>query len=295
MRRVSTLVFLYLAASMGFGQARYTVSDEDAAGPGTPKVVVLRDAVGGLEAAVAPSQGGELSSFRVKLKGEWVELLYHARNYTDSKGFQGKGPVLWPAVGVQFPLGHFPKSTCGDGSYLLDGKAYPMPCHGFAKSLPWTEVARSADNQGGRVTVELRDSDRTRPFYPFAFRLDATFGLSGGLLTVDYTVTSDSSNSAPMIFAIGNHIAFKVPFLPGTDPAAMTFESPNRKQLLRNSLGFVNGEETLRSFETPERLGDFDAHVALALTGYQSSPYAVLTDPQGLSIRVSQQATSSLG
>lgn len=291
---ISSLILLCLAASAGFGQSRYTVSDEDAAGPGSPKVVVLRDTVGGLEVAVAPSQGGELSSFRVKFKGEWVELLYHARDYADIKGFQGKGPVLWPAVGVQYPLGQFPKSTCGDGSYLLDGKTYPMPCHGFAKSLAWTEVNRSADNQGARVTVELRDSDRTRTFYPFAFRLDATFGVSGGLLTVDYTVTSDSSNAMPMIFAIGNHIAFKVPFLPGTDPAAMTFESPNRKQLLRNPLGFVNGEEVVRSFETPERLGDFDAHVALALTGYQSAPYAVLTDPQGLSIRVSQQATSSL-
>jgi gluconolactonase len=294
MARISTLILLCLAASMSFGQARYTVSDEDAAGPGTPKVLVLRDAVGGLEAAVAPSQGGELSSFRVKFKGESVELLYHARGDTETKGFQGKGPLLWPAVGVQYPLGQFPKSTCGDGSYLFDGKTYPMPCHGFAKSLPWTEVARSADNQGARVTVELRDSDRTRPSYPFAFRVDATFALSGGLLTVDYTVTSDPSNGAPMIFAIGNHIAFKVPFLPGTDPAAMTFESPNRKLLLRNSLGFVNGEEAARSFETPERLGDFDAHVALALTGYQSAPYAVLTDPQGLSVRVSQQATSSL-
>jgi gluconolactonase len=290
----SPIIFFCLAVSVGFGQARYTVSDENAAGPGTPRVVVLDDTVGGVEAAVAPSQGGELSSLRFKFKGQWVELLYHARDYTDSNGFQGKGPLLWPAVGVQYPLGQFPKSTCGDGSYLLGGKTYPMPCHGFAKSLVWTEVARSADNQGARVTVELRDSDRTRPFYPFAFHLDATFTVSGGLLTVDYTTTSDSSNTAPMIFAIGNHIAFKVPFLPGTDPAAMTFESPNRKLLLRNSLGFVNGEEALRSFETPERLGDFDAHVALALTGYQSAPYAVLTDPQGLSIRVSQQATSSL-
>ena len=82
------------------------------------------------------------------------------------------------------------------------------------------------------------------------------------------------SNNTPMMFAIGNHIAFKVPFLPGTDPAAMTFESPNRKQLLRNSLGFVNGEEIVSSFETPQRLGDFGAHVTLALTGYQSAPYA---------------------
>lgn len=94
MAPISTLILLCLAASMGFAQARYTVSDEDAAGPGTPKVVVLRDAVEGVEAAVAPSKGGELSSFRVKFKGEWVELLYHARDYTDTKGFQGKGPCL---------------------------------------------------------------------------------------------------------------------------------------------------------------------------------------------------------
>ena len=100
MARISTLIFLCLAVSAGFGQDRYTVSDVDAAGPGTPKVVVLQDVAGGVEAAVAPSQGGELTSFRVKFKGEWVELLYHARDYTNTKGFQGKGPVLWPAVGV---------------------------------------------------------------------------------------------------------------------------------------------------------------------------------------------------
>jgi gluconolactonase len=294
MARICILLLLCLAGPAGFGQARYTITDEDAADPGTPKVVVLHDATGGVEAAVAPSQGGELSSFRVKFKGDWVELLFHARDYTHPQGFQGKGPVLWPAVGVQFPLGQFPKSTCGDGSYPLDGKTYPMPCHGFAKNLPWTEVKRSADNQGASVTVELRDSDRTRPFYPFAFQLDATSSLSGGLLTIDYTVKANPENTRPMIFSIGNHIGFKIPFLPGTEPAAMTFASPSRQQLLRNSLGFVDGDEAPRSFETPQRLGDFDARVAIPLAGYKSAPYALLTDPQGLSLRVSQQSTSSL-
>jgi gluconolactonase len=294
MARICILLLLCLAVPSGFGQARYTITDEDAAGPGTPKVLVLRDLAGGVEAAVAPSQGGELSSFRVKFKGEWVELLYHARDYTHPQGFQGKGPVLWPAVGVQFPLGQFPKSTCGDGSYPLYGKTYSMPCHGFAKNLSWTEVSRVADNQGAHVTVELRDSDRTRPFYPFAFQLDATFTLSGGLLTIDYTTKSDSSNAQPMVFSIGNHIGFKIPFLPGTDPTAMTFASPSRQQLLRNTLGFVDGREEPRSFETPQRLGDFDARVAIPLAGYKSVPYALLTDPQGLSLRVSQQATSDL-
>ena len=60
---------LCMAASFAWSQQRYTVSDEDAAGPGTPRVVVLRDAAGGVEAAIAPSEGGELSSFRILFLG----------------------------------------------------------------------------------------------------------------------------------------------------------------------------------------------------------------------------------
>jgi gluconolactonase len=282
------------AAHPGFGQKRYSVSDEDAGAPGSPRVVVLRDSVAGTEAAIAPSEGGELSSFRVKFKDQWIELLYHARDYSSKSGFQGKGPILWPVVGVQYPLGKFPKSTCGDGSYPLSGKTYPMPCHGFARNLPWKEIDRSADNQGARVTVELRDSDRTREYYPFAFHLDVTYELTGGQLTIDYKVTADTANIDPMIFSIGNHIAFKIPFIPGTDPANMTFQTPSTVQLLRNSLGFVNGEEKPRSFESPVRLGDFDARVAIPLAGYRGQPYALLKDPQGLSLRVTQQGSSNL-
>ncbi len=123
-----------------------------------------------------------------------------------------------------------------------------MPCHGFAKNLPWQEVSRSADNQGARVTVELRDSDRTRQYYPFRFHLDATYTLASGQLTIDYAVKADAANTRAMIFSIGNHIAFKIPFVPGTDPANMTLETPSTIQMLRNSQGFVNGEEKPRSF-----------------------------------------------
>lgn len=41
----------------------------------------------------APSEGGELSSYRVKVKGEWTEFLFHARNYSPGPGFKGKGPL----------------------------------------------------------------------------------------------------------------------------------------------------------------------------------------------------------
>lgn len=291
--RQSILLLAFALTTMhGRGQARYQVSDEDASGPGSPRVIVLHDNVAKAEAAIAPSDGGELSSYKVTLQGKPLELLYHARDYT-SPGFKGKAPLLWPVVGPQYPVDKLPKESCGDGTYLVAGKSYPMPCHGFARSVPWKEVTRSADEQGARVTVELTDSDNTRRYYPFGFTVALTYQLSGGQLTLNYIVTSSASNKEPMPFAIGNHIAFKLPFVEGTDPAAMTFETPNTTQLLRNPSGVgLNGEEKPRSFETPQRLGDFDAKVALPLSGYRSQPYARLVDPGGVSVRITQTAST---
>jgi gluconolactonase len=273
--------------SIAWSQSRYEIADE------TP-LIVLRDNNAGIEAAVSPQAGGELSSFRVRRNNEWIELLYHGRDYSANQGFPGKGPVLWPAVGVQYPVGSIPKQSCGMGSYVLDGQTYPMPCHGFAKSLPWQEVNRSATNGGARVTLELRDSNQTRPDYPFAFKLDAIYELAGGHLTIDYVTNSDAANSKPMIFSIGNHIAFKIPFLSGTNAADMTIRTPNTTQLLRDEHGLLNGRRQENSFDQPRRLGDFDASVALPLAGYASTPYALLSDPQGLAVRVAQQSSELL-
>jgi gluconolactonase len=292
--RITGLVALCLATPLAFSQNRYTIADEDAAGPGSPRVVVLRDSVANVEAAVAPSQGGELSSYRVRFKDQWVEMLYHARDYSPGPGFKGKGPLLWPAVGAQYPVGTLPKTSCAEGTYPVAGKSYPMPCHGFVRNFPWKEIARSADNHGARVTVELVDSAETRQYYPFAFHLDAIFEVSGGHVTINYVVKSDSSNAEQMPFSIGNHIAFKIPFVQGTDANNMTFETHNTIQLLRNSTGVLSGEQKPSSFATPERLGDFDAHIALPLAGYRSQPFARLVDPQGMALRLTQTASSSL-
>ena len=292
---VVTSLVLVAVAPAAAGQERYFVTDEDAMGTRSPRVVVLHDRVAGAEAAVAPTEGGELSSFKVTRDGKSVELLYNARNYASSPGaFQGRGPLLWPAVGAQFPVGTIPKESCGMGSYTVAGKSYPMPCHGFAKQMPWKESARSADAHGARVTVELQNSDETRRFYPFAFRLEATYELSDGHLTVDYAVKADSGNTDPMPFSIGNHLAFNIPLVKGSDPAAVKFETQNTVQMLRNTAGTLSGESKPRSFDPPEALGSFDAHVALPLAGYQSQPFARLGDPSGMTVRVTQTASSML-
>jgi gluconolactonase len=291
---IAAVLGLSLATPLAFSQARYSITDENASGPGSPRVVVLHDAVSGAEAAVAPSEGGELSSFKVRYKGQTVELLYHARDYSDKTGFQGKGPLLWPAVGAQYPTNTVPTQSCATGTYMALGKSYPMPCHGFARTVPWKEIGRSADAHSARVTVELSDSEATRTYYPYAFHLDAIYELIDGHLTIDYVVHSDRSNLEPLPFSIGNHIAFRLPFLPGTDPAKMLFETQSTVQLLRNAIGIVNGEQKPRSFATPETLGSFDAHVALPLTGYKSQPFSRLIDPQGMTLRLTQTTTTNL-
>jgi gluconolactonase len=281
------LLLLGLAVHVGFASDRFSVSARNAQG-----ILVLRDTVAGIEATVAPSRGAELTSFRVMFKNQWLELLQTTDDSAATPGSVRQGAILWPASTAD----NVSNSPCsGSSPRSFDSRAYPVAGLGFARDLPWTEVDRSADNQGARATLELRDSAVTWQCYPFGFRFEARFELSGGQLTIDYTVKADPSNSKPMIFSIGNQISFRIPFVPGTDPAAMTFETPASTQLLRDSRGFLNDRVKARSFASPTRLGDFDARVALPLAGYHIlQPYALLRDPQGLSLRLTQQTLSNL-
>ncbi|MBV9182108.1 MAG: SMP-30/gluconolactonase/LRE family protein [Acidobacteria bacterium] len=295
--RWTIVSFIVIASTIPIAAAqdRYAISDEDAMGGGSPRVVVLHDRVTGAEVAVAPTQGGELSSFKASWHGQLIELLYNARNYASPPGtFHGRAPLLWPAVGAQYPVNTIPKESCGMGSYAVLGKSYPMPCHGFAKQMPWKETSRSADAHGARATVELQDSEDTRKFYPFAFRLDATYELADGHLTVNYVLKSDEANTAPMPFAIGNHLGFNIPLVKSSVGTEVRFETQNTVQMLRNAAGVLSGESKARSFDTPEALGSFDAHVALPLAGYRSQAFARLIDPSGMVVRVTQTASTIL-
>jgi galactose mutarotase-like enzyme len=294
LQRAAWLLALAAGLSGGAPQDRYSVAREPAGGAGSPQVIVLRDNVAGLEAAITPSIGGELSSLRVRFNGAWVELLYRARDYGPGPGFRGKASFLWPAVGGQYAAGTVPASSCGDGDYPVGDRRYPMPCHGFAKDLQWHESSATADDRGARATVELRDSASTRADYPFGFLVRATYAISGGRLSVAYTVAAARGNAGPMPFAIGNHVALRVPFVEGTDPAAMLFETNNSAELLRDSHGLVTPGRRMRSFAKPTRLGDFDATVALPLIGYRGGAYARVGDPQGLALRIVQRGSSAL-
>lgn len=149
-------------------------------------VVIASD---GLMAAINPL-GAELSSLK---DAAGRELMTDA----DPALWTGRAPLLFPVVGK--PAGE---------TIRIDGRAFPMKQHGFARRMMFAVAERAAD----RATFVLTDTDETRACYPFAFRLEVTFRIEGATLHVDVSV--GNPGDAPLPASFGFHPAFAWP-LPG--------------------------------------------------------------------------------
>lgn len=242
-----------------------------------------------IDATVAPQRGAELTSLRAKFRGRWIELLWRANDFTETTGWTGRAPILWPAVGRNFAPRVKPNDEAIGTSWKLGGHLFPMPIHGFARGLPWDLIESAAS----RTLLRLRDSPQTREFYPFGFTFDIEYRLLENRLEVEHTIRSAADNPQPMPFSIGNHITFRVPFVPGSDPLAMTFSSPSTIEYLKGTGSIPNGEQRPRSLSDPVPLRDLDAFPsAISLGGYSGEPWARLTDPAGLTVTLRHRASS---
>lgn len=112
----------------------------------------------------------------------------------DPRWWTGHAPILFPFVG----------RSRGD-VYRLDGRAYPMKQHGFARHMPFTVLAQASD----RVTLCLVATEETRSAYPFEFALEMGFALVGR--TLQMTAIVRNEGDAPMPFSFGYHPAFAWP------------------------------------------------------------------------------------
>ena len=195
------------------------VVHETTSGPRPVELVVLRAPAHGLEAAIAPSEGGELTSLRTRFHDRWIELIYRARDYSPAPGFVGKAPLLWPATGRNFASGMKPVADLDAiGGYDWKGRRYPMPLHGFVRTMLWKLESAAANASGATARLTIADTPETRRDYPFTFALAVEYRLSGGELALRYSVTAGASNTEPMFFSIGNHMIFRTPFVERSDP-----------------------------------------------------------------------------
>lgn len=130
--------------------------------------------------------GAELQSVRDR---EGREYLWQA-----GPEWPRRSPILFPIV-----------CSVNDNTYVVDGKQYHLPRHGFARDMEFTLISKTDE----KVTLALHESEETLKVYPYRFNLAVTYRLEGNKLHVIWHV--ENTDSLEIHFQIGAHPAFNVP------------------------------------------------------------------------------------
>ena len=162
---------------------------------------------------------GDGTAAIIALSGaEPVSWTVAGRDYLwsgDPAHWNRHAPWLFPVVGAS-----------AGGTIHVDGKAYPMGQHGFARDLPFTVLDQGQDT----ATLRLTDSEATRTHYPYPFQLDITARVGPGIL--DFEIWIENTGATALPYALGFHPAFPWPFAGGERKAgggyAVEFEHPER-------------------------------------------------------------------
>lgn len=171
-------------------------------------------------------KGAEMKSFLYK----GVEYLWVG----DPDIWASSAPNLFPMTG-----------GFRDDKYILNGKEYIMPKHGFAKNMDF-EVESATENT---ATFLLKSDDETKKSFPYDFELRVSYILTDGKITASYSVTNLSDDT--MWFSIGSHDGFACP--EGIQDYDVIF--PQKETLNTYTLfGNLLGKETTPVIEDCDRI-----------------------------------------
>ena len=101
--------------------------------------------------ATFSEKGAETTSLRDAQTGR--EYIWQG----DPTFWSGHSPILFPITGGLW-----------NGESRIDGRAYNIPKHGFAKNMTWQVGEQKAES----VTFFLEATEATREVFPYAFRLE---------------------------------------------------------------------------------------------------------------------------
>lgn len=167
---------------------------------------------------------------------EIATLGAELRRLTDSEGrellwngdpayWQGRAPILFPIVGA-----------LANGHYRFEGKTHALNKHGFARESTFALVSQDPR----RALLRLRPDGRSRGAYPFEFRLDIAFTLTGSGLEMTATIANEGDRSMPASF--GFHPAFRwpLPYGGARDDHLIRFSNPEPEPIRRiDSAGLI--------------------------------------------------------
>lgn len=134
----------------------------------------------------ALTMGAELTSFSDRKDG--YEYIWQKCEI-----WQGQAPLLFPIVG-----------KLKDDELKLNGKAYNMPKHGFAKNTEFCLESISRTD----MTFLFTSNEETKKNYPFDFELRVRYELLQRGFVMEHRVRN--IGSGPMYFSLGAHPAFRI-------------------------------------------------------------------------------------
>lgn len=171
---------------------------------------------GHLKAQIA-SQGAEL----VRLCDEQGrDLLWDG----DPTFWTGRSPLLFPIVG-----------RLRDDRVLIDGRAYSMNQHGFARTSLFEIVDASEES----CRLRLDASEATREQFPFDFRLDMTYRLDGATLILAAAVFNTDERPLPVSFGYHPALLWPLPYGGDRNAHEIRFEAAEAASLHRLSDGLI--------------------------------------------------------
>ena len=156
--------------------------------------------------------GGALSSIK---DNDGVEYLWQG----DPTYWSGQAPVLFPICGsVRNDTVLYDKE---DGSQK-EGK---IPRHGLVRKKEFTLVEQT-DNT---VTFAIEDDEEMYANYPYHFRLEITYTVTGKTIRTQYKIYNKEAEKS-MPYFIGGHPGFNCPLLDGEvyEDYYLEFEKPER-------------------------------------------------------------------
>lgn len=171
----------------------------------------------------AESAGAQLKSIKSKKSGR--EYLWQG----NEKYWTGRAYNLFPIIG-----------RMTDNRYTYKGREYEMLIHGFVRR---NELALK-NRTDCEMTFSINSNDVTRPQYPFEFEFSVTFSLEKNSLKIKYTV--ENKGDGEMIFGVGGHPGFNVPFAGGEfEEYFVEFPDPgDLKQNLMSDDCYLTGEKS---------------------------------------------------
>lgn len=208
-----------------------------------------------------------------------IEHMWQA----DSAFWGWHAPVLFPVVG-----------RCLNDQIQIDGRAYSMEKHGFARKSDFRLVEQLPD----LLHFALSPSEKTLAIYPYDFDFHIFYEIKGNYLIQTFEV--DNKGKETMYFQLGGHPAFAVPFLPGEKYEDYYIEFEKDTKLDReyiNEDGFFNGatDKVLSESNRLPLQKDMFGNDAIIFKDLNSRKVTIRSDSHAHSLTVEFPAFNYLG